>query len=153
MKPGDIVVAIDGQPVGDGQILISMIAAKRPGDVVQLKIWRANVVRDFEVVLTERPSDSLTAQMQQRLLRQFGLGLRTQGDRVFVSRVDDESAAKKAGFVKGQVVRAVNGVPVIDAELTITRLVNGGIFRGREVKVDVADSLEADEIKTLVLKR
>jgi S1-C subfamily serine protease len=67
--------------------------------------------------------------------------------------VDDESPAQKAGFVKGQVVRAVNGIPVIDAELTVSRLVNAGIFRGREVKIDVADSLQADEIKTLLLKR
>jgi S1-C subfamily serine protease len=153
IRSGDIVTGIDGQPVGEVQILISMIAAKRPGDVVQLKVWRANTIREFEVVLTERPTDSMAAQMQQRLIRQFGLGLRTQSDRVFVGRVDDESLAKKAGFVKGQVVRAINGVPVIDAELAVSRMVNAGIFRGREVKIDIADSLEADEIRTLVLKR
>jgi len=153
LEPGDVVLAIDGQTVGEGQIFISMVAGRRPGDVVQLKVWRANKTRDVEVVLTERPTDSMAEQMKLRVLRQFGLGLRAQGDRVFVSRVDDASIAQKAGFVRGQVVRAVNGIPVMDVDTTISRLVNAGVFRGREAKIDVADSLEADEIKTLLLKR
>lgn len=51
LQGGDIVVSVMGEPVDARNKLQSLIARKRPGDVVSVTVWREGVERDFDVQL------------------------------------------------------------------------------------------------------
>jgi S1-C subfamily serine protease len=58
---GDIIVAIDGQPVATGGDLRGWIEnQKHPGDTTTLTVLRNGQRQDFTVMLTERPADPTT---------------------------------------------------------------------------------------------
>jgi putative serine protease PepD len=56
IKPGDIVLSIDGRPVTHPDELIVAIRAKAPGDSVLLKVRSGTAERDVRVVLDEATS-------------------------------------------------------------------------------------------------
>ena len=56
IKPGDIILAIDGRPVTHPDELIVAIRAKAPGDSVVLKVRSGTAERDVRVVLDEATS-------------------------------------------------------------------------------------------------
>jgi S1-C subfamily serine protease len=49
LKAGDVVLAVDGQDVGDRRSLYRLLWARRPGDPVTLKIFRGREVRTVTV--------------------------------------------------------------------------------------------------------
>ena len=54
---GDFITAIDGKPVNEPDAITRVIARKRPGDVVSLKIFRDGRTVDVQVKLGEAPED------------------------------------------------------------------------------------------------
>jgi len=54
---GDFITAIDGKPVSEPDAITRIIARKRPGDVVALKIYRDGRTLDVQVKLGEAPED------------------------------------------------------------------------------------------------
>jgi serine protease Do len=120
LRSGDVITAIDGRPVTVAGDVSSRIGLARPGQGVQLTLWRDKAPREIAVTLgkadagrlAQRPSDedgpSLGLSVrplapQER--RQAGLdhGLLIQG-------VD--GPAQWAGVQPGDVLLAVNGRPV-----------------------------------------
>jgi 2-alkenal reductase len=55
---GDIVIATDGQPILDYNDLLTRIAAKTPGDTIDLTILRNGQERQISAVLERRPRNS-----------------------------------------------------------------------------------------------
>lgn len=49
--PGDVIMAINGQPVASLKALRKLLADMHVGDVVKLKIWRKGDIREIEVTL------------------------------------------------------------------------------------------------------
>ncbi|MEV0891323.1 trypsin-like peptidase domain-containing protein [Promicromonospora sp. NPDC050262] len=56
IKPGDVILAVDGRPVSVADELIVAIRAKAPGDPVTLEVRSGNDEREVRVVLEERSS-------------------------------------------------------------------------------------------------
>ena len=54
IRPGDVIVAIDGRPVTEPDELIVAIRAKAPGDAVVLTLREDGEERDVRVVLAEQ---------------------------------------------------------------------------------------------------
>jgi S1-C subfamily serine protease len=52
---GDLITALDGQPITRDHDLASAIADRRPGDVVTLDVWRGGERRTVQVTLGTRP--------------------------------------------------------------------------------------------------
>ncbi|MDI7274967.1 MAG: trypsin-like peptidase domain-containing protein [Anaerolineae bacterium] len=52
---GDVIVAIDGEPVADFDSLLVEISSRRPGDRVRLTVLRGNARQEFTVTLAARP--------------------------------------------------------------------------------------------------
>jgi S1-C subfamily serine protease len=52
---GDVIVAVDGQPVPTVERLIDVIATKKPGDKIQLAIVRGTSRRTLSVTLGRQP--------------------------------------------------------------------------------------------------
>jgi Do/DeqQ family serine protease len=53
IRPGDVIVAFNGQPVSDGNTLRNQVAATRPGTEVELTVWRNDREQKVRVTLGE----------------------------------------------------------------------------------------------------
>jgi S1-C subfamily serine protease len=49
LRPGDVVVAVDEQPIADRRDLYTRLWLHRPGDVIRFKVFRDDAVRDVLV--------------------------------------------------------------------------------------------------------
>jgi S1-C subfamily serine protease len=55
LRPGDIIVEIDGEPLATMSELVAEVRRRQPGDVMELRIIRDGEPVDVEVTLSERP--------------------------------------------------------------------------------------------------
>lgn len=55
LRPGDIIVAVDGEPLATMSELVAEVRRRQPGDDLVLTIIRDGEESDVEVVLSERP--------------------------------------------------------------------------------------------------
>jgi S1-C subfamily serine protease len=55
---GDLIMAIDGRPVDRNDAITRALASKRPGDRLELLIFRNGRTQKLSVVLGEDPGDS-----------------------------------------------------------------------------------------------
>jgi S1-C subfamily serine protease len=55
VRSGDIIVAVDGEPLATMSQLVAEVRSRAPGDVVELDIVRAGEELTIEVTLSERP--------------------------------------------------------------------------------------------------
>jgi len=58
IKPGDILVAVNGEPVADSATMLSLIAALQPGQQAALKVVRNRVETEIKIVVGARPKQS-----------------------------------------------------------------------------------------------
>jgi len=49
LRPGDVVLEIDGQPITDRRALYARLWTRRPGDAVEFRVYRNNQVRQVTV--------------------------------------------------------------------------------------------------------
>lgn len=126
IKPGDIIVDLNGTPVEDSRQLGLRVSQMAPGANVKLRVLRDGKPQEIAVTLGELPSkdeavasagaapaprlgisvESLTPQTA----RQLNLPGGTSG--VVISEVESGSAAEEAGLRPGDVVQEVNRKPV-----------------------------------------
>ena len=55
VKPGDVLVAVNGKPVTDSSSLLNLIAVLKPGETARLAIARKNSNMEFSVKVARRP--------------------------------------------------------------------------------------------------
>ncbi len=55
VKPGDVLVAVDGKPVSDSSSLLNLIAVLKPGETARLSVARKNNSLEFDVKVARRP--------------------------------------------------------------------------------------------------
>ncbi|HET8711889.1 MAG TPA: trypsin-like peptidase domain-containing protein [Spongiibacteraceae bacterium] len=60
LRPGDILLAINGQAVGDGHVGLNLLAATRPGDRVALIVVRNGQQLQLKMMVGTRPAVSET---------------------------------------------------------------------------------------------
>ncbi|MFH4339048.1 PDZ domain-containing protein, partial [Acinetobacter baumannii] len=51
---GDVIVAVDGQRFRNSFDVVRLVAAKRPGQTVTLRVWRNKKPVDVKVTLQKR---------------------------------------------------------------------------------------------------
>jgi serine protease Do len=133
LKEGDIIVAINGKPVRDGNQLVGTITATPVGSPVEVTVVRDGKRENFRVVVGDLaqifpdkfggPSDqegsqaqggatSFGMQIQNLTERQREtLGLKVQGG-VQVASVDPDSFAADLGLKQGDIILSINQHPV-----------------------------------------
>ena len=141
LKPYDVVVAFDGQPIASDDELIREISGRAPGSVVQLRVLRDGRQVPIIVKLAERPARSraagtasdppastplrrssdleplvglLVRDIDSSTANRLDLPKPTRG--VLIMRVEPLSAAFDAGVERGTVLLEVNRHPVDSAE-------------------------------------
>ena len=153
IRVGDVIVAIDGEPVtGDG-VLRSLISNVRPGHSVRVRYWRAGEFLETTATLVENPRGNLVNASVIEALESAGLYVRDSFDarrgrialdeRPDVVGVRPGSAAELRGFASGQRISAVNGRPVRSIGELIVALDEAGFLLGRRTRFTVQDP--ADE--------
>ena len=127
LQKGDIVLAIDGQPITDSREFRLKIAMMKPGTMVKLTVFHNGTERTVDVALGAMPAkpsgkqsaeSSPSAALQgltvdeltPQVARQLGLPAKTQG--VVVTGVEQGSAAQEADLRRGDVIQEVNRKPV-----------------------------------------
>jgi S1-C subfamily serine protease len=55
--PGDLIVAIEGEPVRSADDVVALVAGKQPGDTIAVELFRGDDRRTVRVELGERPEE------------------------------------------------------------------------------------------------
>jgi Do/DeqQ family serine protease len=132
IKRGDVIVAINKQPVIDNNSLRNLVASLPPGSNVDVSALRNGRDQNFQVALAELPDrqrpeseDGETSSTGDTGNTKFGLtvqpltaetasryGLDADDQGLLVTRVDPEGSAANAGIRQGDLIQEVNRQPV-----------------------------------------
>jgi serine protease Do len=147
VRPGDVVIGVDGRPVEDNNDLSRYIAGKPPGTTVRLKLLRDGSEKEIAVTLGTFPDAEDEASTQQSGKAQLGMTLRDLSPDLaarlelphgakgaVVMSVEAGEAAEEAGLQRGDVIVSVNGAvveSVDDFETAIGKAKQDGLARLR----------------------
>lgn len=119
LKPGDVIVSLDGKQVKNASELRNSVALLQPGHSVSLGIIRNGRPMNVTAVLGTRHEQQVTAKnVDPRLAGatfttvKKGLPLFRHAEGVGIASVQKGSPAWRAGLRKGDVITAVNRKPV-----------------------------------------
>ena len=134
LRPYDVIVAVDGDPVKTHDILIREIASRQPGSAARIEYVRDGRAREVSVKLAERPLRTpvgeTAASPAERSTQRFGpgeLGLtlveidESNSHRfdvpagmtgLMVQRVEPLSVAYDSGIQRGEIILEINRQPV-----------------------------------------
>jgi Do/DeqQ family serine protease len=126
LKPGDVIVAVDGQEVDDPNAFDYRFATKLLGGSAKLGVLRAGRTENLSVALKtapETPREEITIRARSPF---FGakianvspaladeLRLQNVDEGVVIVDVDNGSYARTLGFQRGDVILEVNGEPIV----------------------------------------
>jgi serine protease Do len=133
LKQGDVILALNGNPVSDPNSFRNDIAATPPGQTVTLRIWRDGNEQELRPTLGEFTSDERRGRSTENgssespgsddgrlglsvqpltpaLAQELGLRSDTQG--MVVMEVDPLGPAANVGIRRGDVIEQVNQQPV-----------------------------------------
>jgi Do/DeqQ family serine protease len=132
LKPGDIVLKVNGSDVDDANMVRNRIASMKPGSDVTLTVFRDGKQMDLHARLAELTADNVRTQnepggsspstgklglavtpMTPQLAQEIGVPRGTKG--LLVEEVDPSGAAAQAGIEAGDVIQQVNRQPVTSA--------------------------------------
>ena len=125
LKPGDVILGFNSQPVDSAGELPAAVAATDPGRDVELQIWRDRASREVRVKLgrvTETNAvavndDATKADRLGMVVRPLTSDERQQSELANGLVVEDVAgAAADAGVRPGDIVVAANGTPVRTVE-------------------------------------
>ena len=121
MKAGDVVLAVDGQRIGDAADLPSIIGDKRPGTKVRMEIWREGRSRELVATLSElapegAPTAAAKPGAEGGAVATLGLALRPLnpqeaselGLQAGLVVEGSSGVAARAGLQRGDIVLALN---------------------------------------------
>jgi serine protease Do len=129
LRPGDVVLAVNGKPLDSVKALARAVADTRPGSTLTLEVSREQKTRDLTVVIGSPPGDGQVAStgdpagaggtprlglalapLTPEMRAQYGIYKGREG--VVVARVERDSPAAKAGIRPGSLISMVGQQPV-----------------------------------------
>jgi len=131
IKPGDVIIAVNGIPVKNAGDLTRKIGNLLPGTKITVSIWRKGKVKDVKVILGERNLAKLTKQEQlnkEFTFSELGIALRpvkakeakalglARPQGLLITGVEDGSLAAEYDLRPGDVILEENGYEVNTVE-------------------------------------
>lgn len=157
IKPGDIIVSVDGQPIKDGNALINNISARKPGSTIQLGYLRNGQQHTATVTIGDR--DKMMAALNNSQGNGNGQGENggtenaqaklgiTVSDLppgapaglhgVMIQHVKPGSFADQIGLEEGMVIVAINKHPVNN--VNDFRAIVAGLSSGEDVAFELVN--------------
>ncbi len=159
LKDGDVITALDGKPVHDGQELKMAIASLPPGKQVEMSIVRDGKAEALKATIEEQPTDFGAKEQQEpaapRGRKQSTVGVEKLGVEVgdltqaqaerlgfrdtagaLVVKVEDNSVAAEGGLEKGLLVRKVDRKPVKSAAAFKEAVAKASLEKGVLLQVE-----------------
>ncbi len=143
VKPGDVVVAVNGKPVDSPSLLTRTVSSVRPGGKATLTLLRGSEKKDVQVTVSQRPDEEALARGEMgseegdqgapkpgandklgiriaQVPPQVASELHVQPDQgVLVVAVNPNGPAGEAGIRKNDVILEVNRQPVNKVEQVV----------------------------------
>jgi serine protease Do len=131
MKKGDVVTAVNGEPIKDARDLAKRIAGMQPNSKAEVTIWRDGKSQVLQLTLGSLPADQKQASVDERAqdddearpstertLDELGLTVTPaeDGKGVAISEVDPNSDAADKGLKAGETITSVNNQEVKTVE-------------------------------------
>lgn len=120
LKPGDVILAVNGLKVNDSSDLPGEIADIKPGSHAQLQVWRDGAARNIDIVTVKLTDQTLASADNGAPQGKLGVAVRplTPQERqdsslshgLLVQQVSGPAA--NAGIQPGDVILAIDGQPV-----------------------------------------
>jgi serine protease Do len=121
LRPGDVVVSLDGEPMTESYRLRWLTANAGAGRTVRMGVWRERALRTVAVTLEAKPGDApdeppVRAVAARKDQEPFGFSADEQQGRpgLRVSALDPRGSAYRAGLREGDLVIDVDGHAVRD---------------------------------------
>jgi len=145
MKTGDVVTAVNGEPVKDARDLSRRIGAMTPGSKVELSVWRSGKAQSVTVELGTLPADQQASAgddngqqepaqppASEKALADLGLtvGPADDGKGLAITGIDPNSDAADKGIKEGETITSVNNQEVSSAD-DVVRVINQAKKDGR----------------------
>ena len=121
IEPKDIILSVNGKKIETGRQLTGTIADIHVGDKAEIRVLRDGREKTFSVKVSKREDERIASRRQRRstedelglevanldeeMVRQFKM---EETDGVIVVRVEQGSAADKAGVMRGDIIREIN---------------------------------------------
>jgi len=126
IKGGDVITAVNGEPVQDPRDLARKVAKIAPDEKAAVTVWRKNKAEEIDVTIAAMPQDAGKAATQSddgnsdqgETLDSYGLTVTPseEGDGVVVTNVDPDSDASDRGIRSGDTIVTVNNQIVKSAK-------------------------------------
>ncbi len=127
IKQGDVITAVNGDPINDARDLAKKVAAFAPNTKVELSIWRSgksqsvpvtlgNMAAD-EAVKADNSGDEDTKPSTEQALASLGMSVQPsdEGAGLTITDVDPDSEAAARGIKEGETITSVNNQEVSSA--------------------------------------
>ncbi len=132
LQTGDVILAMNGQSIGESNELRMQVSMMSPDQSVKLKVFRNGDTREVTVQLAPLPGEKLeraglqkdhsaealqgvsVEDLDAQTARQLGLPASTKG--AVVTNVDPSSPAASAGLREGDVIEQANRQPVANSD-------------------------------------
>jgi serine protease Do len=126
VQPGDVITAVNGNPVKDSRSLAREISVMAPGSTAKLDILRKGEAKSIEVTLAKMPNQpekqANAGQMDNSSTPHLGISVAPASDvagagskGVVITAVDPEGPAAEHGLKSGDVILDVGGKSVSSA--------------------------------------
>ncbi len=125
LQPGDVILSVNGTPVGDSADLPSQVAGLKPGSTADVQVWRDKSTKNLKVTIGSL-SDTKVASADSPVQEQGRLGVAVRpltpqeksgaalSHGLLVQQAGGPAAS--AGIQPGDVILAVNGRPVTSVD-------------------------------------
>lgn len=117
LQEGDVVIRVDGQTIADSENLRGVLAGRKPGERVSVVYLRDGKNIPTEIVLSaDRAyfSHKVERDPCKVFIGVYTTGNAVEGRGARVTGVIDDTPAKESGIQPGDVILALNGLPVND---------------------------------------
>jgi len=141
IRKGDVITALDGEPVKDPRDLARRVGAMAPGTKVDVSVWRDGKSENVEVEIGTLAGEQIQAsageeqaapetENSEQALADLGIVVTPSDDGLTVSEVDPESDASDRGLKAGDRITSVNNQAVTSAD-DVVKIINNARKDGR----------------------
>jgi serine protease Do len=112
VKPGDVLLGVNGKTVERSSELPPLVAAVKPGTRATFEVWRDGKKRNLDITVGELKTEQVAAGPKSEAgeaaeTGKLGLAVRPSSEGLVVERAT--GAAARAGIRQGDIVTAING--------------------------------------------
>jgi serine protease Do len=150
VRADDVIVAVEGSPIINSESLVSLISSGRPGDGVEVDVWRNGSLESVTVVLDPILPEVLAQRLAGPTMMQLGARLVRSDDGMLVTDLFQDFPASRSGLRAGDRIVSINGKSFPGRDEFFVLLADEGLLTGETVELGVIGS--DDESRTVRLR-